>query len=123
MSGLNPIERAKTKPQSRPLAVRAMCCDCMGAGGNTNTAELIRECRSTACPLHAVRPYQPAGDGRRFLAAAIKDKCFLCVGGADDPRPSPKVRVRDCVCADCPLHPVRPWQEITGRVAATDAAE
>lgn len=99
---------------SRSKSIKAFCIDCMGAGHNTNTADLVRECPSTACPLYLVRPYQ-TGTGRRSLASAVQGRCFMCVGGDDDPRPSPKVRVRDCECKTCPLYPVRPWQNITGR--------
>lgn len=96
-------------------AVKGYCVWCMGSGRNPNTVKLIRECNSTECPLHPVRPYQDVKTGPRKLAAPVKERCFECVGGDADPTPSPKVRVRDCECTDCPLHPVRPWQDLKGR--------
>lgn len=99
---------------SRSKAIRLYCIDCMGNGGNTNTPDLIRDCPSTTCALYRVRPYQK-NTGRLHRAAAIQARCFDCAGRDDDSTPSPRVRVRDCACAACPLHPVRPWQGIKGR--------
>lgn len=47
------------------------------------------------------------------LKGHVQQTCFECVGGDDDP--GPKLRVKRCACSDCPLHPVRPWQQIKGR--------
>lgn len=51
----------------------------------------------------------------KSLKREVESICFECVGGDSDP--GPKLRVRDCRCRDCPLHPVRPWQSIRGRAA------
>jgi len=50
------------------------------------------------------------------LRPVVESICFECVGGNDDP--GPKLRVRDCACLDCPLHPIRPWQRLKGRGGA-----
>lgn len=54
------------------------------------------------------------------LGKVVQTICFECVGGDDDP--GPKLRVRDCRCMDCPLHPVRPWQRLKGRSGGGSAA-
>jgi hypothetical protein len=59
---LNPIERARTKPRSRALAIRAKCWDCCGGGQDPGTRRTIAECTVYHCPLHALRPYQPDDD-------------------------------------------------------------
>jgi len=56
----NPILRAKRRP-TYLNAIKAMCAHCMGC---TEThmepgfRTLIRDCSSSACPLHSYRPYQ-----------------------------------------------------------------
>lgn len=52
---LNPIERARLKPNSKSLAIRAMCYHCVGG---EQAVQTIRHCTSTSCPLYTVRPYQ-----------------------------------------------------------------
>ncbi len=54
---LNPIQKAEQNPTSLRLAVNAMCYQCMGAIGKESKAD-IRNCTSTKCPLHNLRPYQ-----------------------------------------------------------------
>lgn len=50
---LNPIQRAKLKPNSLRLAVNAKCFDCC----NEQRVE-IKKCTIRECSLWAVRPYQ-----------------------------------------------------------------
>ncbi len=52
---LNPIERARLKPKSKSLAIKAMCYHCVGG---EQAVQTIRHCTSTTCPLYTVRPYQ-----------------------------------------------------------------
>ena len=118
---LNPIEKARRKPTSRALAIRAECYDCVGARRNANTNRLIQECSVPECGLHHIRPYQATPPkGQQRLAEAIKNKCFMCVGGDADP--GPRLRVRDCQIHDCPIYPVRPWQKIKGRSKRKEAS-
>lgn len=58
---LDPIEKAKRKPTSLRLAISAKCADCVGWHGDPNPRGRIRDCPSTKCPLHPVRPYQKKG--------------------------------------------------------------
>ncbi|QBJ80548.1 hypothetical protein DKK66_20095 (plasmid) [Aquitalea sp. USM4] len=55
---LDPIEKARTNPQSKALAIRAKCWECVGAGHDANPRQEIRDCSVTHCPLHPVRPWQ-----------------------------------------------------------------
>lgn len=55
---LDPIERARLNPQSKALAIKAKCYDCVGAGADANPRQAIRECVVILCPLHSVRPWQ-----------------------------------------------------------------
>jgi hypothetical protein len=41
---------------SRSARIKAFCCMCQGFEPGARQA--VRECASTDCPLHAVRPYQ-----------------------------------------------------------------
>ena len=50
---LNPIEKAKTKPNSLRFAINAKCYDCT-CGQKTE----IKKCTASDCPLFNVRPYQ-----------------------------------------------------------------
>lgn len=54
---LNPLQKAERNPQSLRFAVNAMCYQCMGAVGQESKTD-IRNCTSTKCPLHNLRPYQ-----------------------------------------------------------------
>lgn len=54
---LNPLQKAEQNPTSLRFAVNAMCYQCMGAVGNESKQD-IRNCTSTKCPLHKLRPYQ-----------------------------------------------------------------
>lgn len=77
--------------------------------------EKMREMRAAGWkPVHR-NPIEQALDKPNSLKAAIKAKCWECVGGDHDP--GAKFRVRDCeVGARCPLYPHRPWQAIKGGV-------
>lgn len=81
--------------------------------------EKMREMRAAGWkPVHK-NPIEQALDKPNSLKAAIKAKCWECVGGDHDP--GAKFRVRDCaVGARCPLYPHRPWQTVKGGVQ-TDA--
>jgi len=53
---LDPVERAKLKPKSLALAIRAKCWECAGGGQDPGTRRAIAECEVRSCPLHPVRP-------------------------------------------------------------------
>ncbi len=67
MSAQYPFQQLARKPNSRALAIKAMCAHCVG--GPTSESQLaekgydsdwkatIKACASTSCPLHAFRPY------------------------------------------------------------------
>lgn len=61
----NPIVKNKVKP-TRKNAINAMCASCMGCTEEMAEAgfrNLIRECNSLECPLHAWRPYKTEKEG------------------------------------------------------------
>lgn len=53
---LNPLEKAKTNPKSRSLAIRAKCYDCVGQDADPAWHRRVRECEFTECPLWEFRP-------------------------------------------------------------------
>lgn len=55
---LNPIEKARNKPNSLRLAVNAMCFDCQGRDHDPKVKWRIGNCECKECPLYPVRPYQ-----------------------------------------------------------------
>lgn len=65
---LSPMERARLNPESRAMAVRAYCYDCMGgqpvgrSNTNGNVRKMVGDCSVTRCALWDVRPWQNAGD-------------------------------------------------------------
>jgi hypothetical protein len=52
---MNPVEKAKANPNSKAMAIRAMCYQCVGGERAVDT---IRNCSSQACALYPHRPYQ-----------------------------------------------------------------
>jgi hypothetical protein len=52
---MNPVEKALANPNSKAMAIRAMCYQCVGGERAVDT---IRNCSSHACALHPHRPYQ-----------------------------------------------------------------
>ena len=56
----NPILQYANKPTSRKAAIKAMCAQCFGCTKNhleKGFKESIRDCSSSDCPLHPLRPY------------------------------------------------------------------
>ena len=49
----NPLEKHKSNPKSRALAINAKCWDC-----TCGQREEIRLCPMTDCPLYEFRPYK-----------------------------------------------------------------
>ena len=52
----NPIERAKQNPNSRVLAIKAFCYECMGFAKSWRND--VRDCTAKNCPLYRFRPYK-----------------------------------------------------------------
>lgn len=50
---LDPLERARRNPQSKVLAIKAMCWECSGA-----QRDEIKNCQVKKCPLWVHRPFQ-----------------------------------------------------------------
>lgn len=107
---LNPVEKARRDPKSRPKALRAYYWD----------LNLVEQNKG----LDGVSARDLAGDARAQRAAilaehgnshvrAIKGICQNCVGGNADA--GMRISIRDCQVGECPLHPVRPYQAARGR--------
>lgn len=99
---LNPIEKAKLAPKSLTKALRAYWWDMEGVIANQGTPEAVPQRQA------AEARYRESRDLSRQigLPAVIKGICWVCVSGDDDPGGGE--RVKNCRCASCPLHPVRP---------------
>lgn len=52
---MSPVERAKANPNSKALAIRAMCYSCVGG---ERAVDSIRNCTTDFCALYPHRPYQ-----------------------------------------------------------------
>lgn len=61
---MSPTEKARANPQSKALAIKAKCCECMGGPEERNWKAAIRDCSSMSCPLLPHRPYQNLGLGK-----------------------------------------------------------
>ena len=53
---LNPLEKAKQKPNSMRLAINAFCYECMGFAKSWRND--VRDCTAPNCPLFGFRPYK-----------------------------------------------------------------
>ena len=61
----NPIKRFRAKPNSRTLAIAAMCSQCMGCDDDSiekGFRGMIRDCANKNCALHSFRPFQSGED-------------------------------------------------------------
>lgn len=67
-------------------AIRTYCLHCMG--GHQQSAQYVRECDETICPLHDWRMGRKPADHKPALSAlkAIRKKCLGCVETAADVR-------------------------------------
>ncbi len=58
-------------------------------------------------------PIEKLAENPKSLRLAITAMCWHCQNGDADP--APKWRVGNCLCVSCPLHAVRPYQQMSGR--------
>ena len=57
----NPIRQFVANPNSRVVAIKAKCAECMGCTSDhmeRGFRASISSCSSYSCPLHRFRPYQ-----------------------------------------------------------------
>lgn len=70
-------------------------------------------------------PSEKLRDNPTSRKLAIDAMCYECQGGGADP--GTKWQVGNCPCTNCPLHAVRPWQHLNGKIKpralATDQEE
>lgn len=76
--------------------------------GLQKAQEIMRLRREAGIKTEMRDPLQKAAARPDSLRLAINAKCYDCIGrdGDTDWRGS----IRGCVCCDCPLYPVRPYQ-------------
>ena len=55
---LNPLQKLKQKPNSRALALNAMCYVCQGEDSDPGYKWRQGNCEDEECPLHNFRPHQ-----------------------------------------------------------------
>lgn len=61
MEILNPLQKSAKNPDSRALALKAKCFECVGGtleSSPENWRNEIRNCTSRICPLLNLRPYK-----------------------------------------------------------------
>lgn len=71
--------------------------------------EINRLRREAGIKVEIKNPIEKANARPDSLRLAINGKCYDCIGqdGDSDWRGS----IRNCVCVDCTLYPVRPYQK------------
>ena len=76
--------------------------------GLQKAQEVMRLRREAGIKTEIRNPMEKAAERPDSLRLAINAKCYDCIGqdGDTDWRGS----IRECVCTDCPLYPVRPYQ-------------
>lgn len=79
--------------------------------GNLDAARAARRIsRAAGIKIVPRSPIAKALANPKSLRAALDAKCFDCEGGGADPHW--KQRIGNCVCPDCPLYPLRPYQNL-----------
>ena len=79
--------------------------------GLEKAQKTLSKMRENGEPIVSLNPLQKARENPHSRAAALKAKCFECVGGTlDDSPPNWRNEIRYCTSIMCPLVPVRPYQ-------------
>ena len=72
MAEMNPLIQSDNNPQSRKLAIKAMCAHCMGCTREElepGFRQAITACTACKCPLYKFRPFQKETDDADSIAA------------------------------------------------------
>lgn len=81
---LNPSEKARRNPNSKALAIKAHCWECMGAGADPNTKQNVRDCTLQSCSLHPHRPWQKVS-GRSLSQMTEEEIEAASIAAASNP--------------------------------------
>lgn len=76
--------------------------------GLEKAQEILRLRREAGIKTEIKNPLEKAILRPDSLRLAINAKCYDCIG--QDADPDWRGSIRNCVCKDCPLYPVRPYQ-------------
>lgn len=76
--------------------------------GLEKAQEVLRLKRENGENIERKNPLEKAASRPDSLRLAINAKCYDCIG--QDADPDWRGSIRACVCSDCPLFPVRPYQ-------------
>ena len=71
-----------------------------------------REMREEGMGPERFDPIEKARRNPTSLRLAINAHCWDCISASHHPNPRPAIR--DCGIVRCPLHPVRPYQNVKG---------
>ncbi len=71
--------------------------------------ETLRLKRESGEIIERKNPLEKAAARPDSLRLAINGKCYDCIG--QDADPDFRGSIRNCICTDCPLYPVRPYQK------------
>lgn len=77
--------------------------------GLIKAREAQKERKRLGIKLISKNPVEKSLEDPKSLRKAITAMCFDCVGAGHDP--DFRGSIRECGCADCPLHAVRPYQK------------
>lgn len=76
--------------------------------GLTKAREIAKIKRENGEKVERKNPLEKAALRPDSLRLAINAKCYDCIGQDGDP--NWRESIRECLCTDCPLYPVRPYQ-------------
>lgn len=68
-----------------------------------------KEMKEMGIKVLQLNPLEKAAANPSSLRKAITAKCYDCIG--QDADPNFRKSIRECVCNDCPLFTVRPYQK------------
>jgi hypothetical protein len=71
-----------------------------------------KEMQEAGIPVKVKNPLEKLADKPQSLRRAIDAKCYQCEG--EDADPAVKWRIGNCLCDDCALYMVRPYQRLKG---------
>ena len=77
--------------------------------GLEKAQQVLRERREAGIKIEIKNPIEKAASRPDSLRLAINAKCYDCIG--QDADPDWRGSIRNCVCTDCSLFPVRPYQK------------
>lgn len=82
--------------------------------GLQKAQEVLRLRREAGIKTEIKNPLEKAVANPESLRLAINAKCYDCIG--QDADPDWRGSIRECICTDCPLYPVRPYQPKSGTI-------